>query len=265
MAGETIKPSKNAKSAPAVRRVPAYTSFILPALLVSVILVSYWLKIRPSANLMAVFGVESAEALLARGMQAHNAGSLDAALELYRKVLERDSANAFAHYNIAQIYNDKGRSAEAQVEYQAALQARPDFLDARLNLGVALYRQRKFPAAAEIFREVLKTSPRHALALFDLGITLIELGQLDQAIQWLNKSLSEDPKQAPAHYYLGVALARAGQRAKARAALEQAVALNPRHAPAYFELAKIYRAEGEPGRAREAEAKAGALAGRPQR
>ena len=256
------KASKRPKTPPDVKRTSALVGLVLPALLVGIVAVSYWIKIRPPMS--AVSGEESADQLLAQGIRAHGAGALDQALVLYRKVLERDPANAFAHYNTAQILNDRGRYPEAEAEYGAALKAKADFVDARVNLGVVQYRQKQFPAAAATFRDALKLSPRHAQALFDLGITLYELGETDQAMARLNDALRENPKQPAAHYYLGRAHARQGELGQARAAFERTVALDGGYGPAYFELAKLYRAAGEGRRADDAEAKAAALAKNPK-
>jgi tetratricopeptide (TPR) repeat protein len=243
------------------RRPLALGRFILPALLVGVVLVSYWLKIRPTLGLGGASSAESIEALLARGVQAQNAGSFDVAMNLYRRVIKKEPGNHQAHYNIGQIYNARNQNTEARREYEAALKTAPNFLDARLNLGVMLYRERQFAAAAEAFREVLRSSPSHAQALFDLGISLLELGQIKEAIRWLTEALSQQPKQPSTHYYLGVALYRAGELAKARSALEQAVSFDPSFAVAYEELAKVHDDLGQRALAQEARAKASELTG----
>ena len=78
-----------AKSSAKPRRTPALGPLILPALLVGTVLVSYWLKIQPAQNPGGAASADSAAGLLARGIEAHNAGSLDAALALYRQVLQQ--------------------------------------------------------------------------------------------------------------------------------------------------------------------------------
>jgi len=192
---------------------------LIPALLAALVGVAYWLKTRPgtTAAPITTASAESTQALLARGIRAHDGGAPDAAKDLYHKVLEREPANATAHYNIAQIYNARGQYAQAQWEYEAALKADPKFVDARINLGVVLYRLRQFPAAAAEFQHVLDAAPRHPQALFNLGTTLIEMGQAEQAVRPLRAALAEDPKSANTHYYLGVALERQHKLPEAKA------------------------------------------------
>lgn len=99
-------------------------------------------------------------------------------------------------------------------------------MDARLNLGVVLYRQRQFTAAAEAFRQVLQASPTHPMGLFNLGVTLLELDRADEAIRWLEAALRQDPTRADTHYYIGLALSRKGHLPEAQAAMAKAAELN---------------------------------------
>lgn len=115
------------------------------------------------------------------GIRLQQVRQYDGALAAYKQVLQRAPASPHAHYNIAQISNDRGQYAEAQREYESALRADPQFLDARLNLGVVLYRQRQFTAAAEAFRQILQASPTHPMGLFNLGVTLLDRDRADEA------------------------------------------------------------------------------------
>ena len=235
---------------PAIRNSSGLKHLLVPALLAALVGVAYWLRTRPGTApapmTTGATSTESTQALLARGIRAHDAGAPDAAMDLYHKVLEREPANATAHYNIAQIYNARGPYAQAQWEYEAALKSDPKFVDARINLGVVLYRLHQFPAAAAEFQQVLDAAPRHPQALFNLGTTLIEMGQADQAVRPLRAALAEDPKSANTHYYLGVALERQHKLPEAKAELQEALALSPRHADAYLALSRVYREQGEP-------------------
>lgn len=212
----------------------SWGQLLLAALLVSLVSGAYWLKVRPTppppqSRETAPSGAASqglTDSLLTLGIRLQQIRQYDRALTTYKQVLQRNPTNPHAHYNIAQIYNERGQYAEAQREYEAVLRADPQFLDARLNLGVVLYRQRQFTAAAEAFRQVLQASPTHPMGLFNLGVTLLELGQVDEAIRWLEAALREDPKRADTHYYIGLALSRQGRHAEAQAALAKAAELN---------------------------------------
>jgi len=94
---------------------------------------AFWLKTRPKPAVVArPAAQESTEALLARGLREHVAGSLDAAMNTYHTILQREPANSTAHYNLGQIYAHRGQFAQAQWEQRHALEAlakatEPDF------------------------------------------------------------------------------------------------------------------------------------------
>lgn len=72
---------------------------------------------------------------------------------------------AFAHYNL-------GRFAEAGALYAQLKASYPSDLEVRSGLGWSLLKQGKAGDAAREFRELLATSPRHALARQGLDATL---------------------------------------------------------------------------------------------
>ena len=84
-------------------KVPAWSQLFLVAILVALFGGAFWLNSRPKPAISSSSArTESAESLRARGIQAHSAGSLDAAIDLYDKVLQRDPAHPAAHSHIAQ-------------------------------------------------------------------------------------------------------------------------------------------------------------------
>lgn len=46
--------------------------------------------------------------------------------------------------------------------YRAAVQAKPDFVEARFNYGIALAKQHRYDEAARQFQETLQRQPDHA-------------------------------------------------------------------------------------------------------
>lgn len=219
-----------------MNRPHSWSQLLLATALVGLVSGAYWVKVQTppprETTPTATTSRQLTDSLLTLGIRLQQIRQYDGALRTYRQVLQHDPASPHAHYNIAQIYNERGQYAEARTEYEEALKANPQFLDARLNLGVVLYRQRQFKEAAEAFRQVLQASPKHPMGLFNIGVTLLELGQANEAIRQLEAALSEDPKRADAHYYLGVALSQQGRLAEAQAALAKAAELASTFKPA---------------------------------
>ncbi len=146
--------------------LPSWSQLLLAAVLVGLVSGAYWLKVRPTPAPSKSAREGSTDSLVGLGVHLQQVRQYDGALAAYKQLLQRDPANPHAHYNIAQIYNERGQHAEAQREYEAALRADPQFLDARLNLGCPV-QAAQFTAAAEAFRQVLQASPTHPALAWD--------------------------------------------------------------------------------------------------
>ncbi|HUR56743.1 MAG TPA: tetratricopeptide repeat protein, partial [Opitutaceae bacterium] len=119
----------------------------------------------------------------------------------------------------------------------------PDNARARINLGLALKRERRYDEAMVHLRHAVRIRPT-AEAFSNVGATLLEMDRAAEAIEPCREALKLDSKFAMAHNNLGSALTRTGNVAEARRHLEMALQLNPTLAPAHSNLAAILLAEG---------------------
>ena len=76
--------------------------------------------------------------------------------------LAPDFAEARLHRGV--VLGRQGKLTAAVAEFQTALQLKPDLLDARLNLGIALITTDPAEALTQ-FEAVLQQNPSHAAAL----------------------------------------------------------------------------------------------------
>jgi predicted O-linked N-acetylglucosamine transferase (SPINDLY family) len=98
--------------------------------------------------------------------------------------------------------------------------------------------------AEPLYREVLKTSPRHHVAMHYLGVIALQRRQLDAAIELMRRSVAEAPDVASYHTNLGLALARARRFEEAVACQRQVIALAPTAPEAYSNLGNSLLALG---------------------
>lgn len=75
------------------------------------------------------------------GLLAHQAGHGEAGLDLLTKAVAADRHNAELHYNLACMLSEHRRDDEAARHYRKALVLRPDYAEARTNLGALLLLQ----------------------------------------------------------------------------------------------------------------------------
>ncbi|MDQ6684841.1 MAG: polysaccharide deacetylase family protein, partial [Pseudomonadota bacterium] len=112
-------------------------------------------------------------------------------------------------------------AATAQVPRVAAQRAN--------DLGLQLYRERRYAEAEAAFTEALKLQPRFALAANNLGFIYYKRGQPIEAARWFEKAIEMDGSRALAYLNLGDAELLAGNDAKALAAYKTFVGLLPKH------------------------------------
>jgi tetratricopeptide (TPR) repeat protein len=134
----------------------------------------------------------------------------EAALEAYARALKlgvRDPEEV--HLNRAVIFSDRlARHQEAQAELEAALELRPDYLPALLNLG-NLHEDRGNREAAEAaYRRALDSAPGDALALSRLaGVVRPGTKAAADLVETLRDSVASE-RDSAARADLGFALGR---------------------------------------------------------
>jgi tetratricopeptide (TPR) repeat protein len=133
---------------------------------------------------------------------------------------------------------------EAAKEFQAALSISPDYVNARINLGLAFYygggkepeeRKQYMPKAKEQFEEVLRRDPNNPHAHFMLGLILKNSEKSGDEAKRLNEEmtahfqavLKQDPNDAFSHHFLGFAQGQLGRYNEAIQPCRRAVELNP--------------------------------------
>ncbi|MEK9968205.1 MAG: tetratricopeptide repeat protein [Ferrovibrio sp.] len=144
--------------------------------------------------------------VLVQAVQAHQAGQLDEAEKLYRKILLRQPRTPLA----------------AQ------------------NLAVLLYHRGELDKAAKLIRRALAAEPRNSEALNNLGNILRDQGKLDDAIAAFEKAIAISPNPGACNN-LGNIWRNRGEYDKAAACYEQAMRIDPAFLHSYFHLSMIHR------------------------
>lgn len=88
--------------------------------------------------------------------QTGRMGELQAAL---RDIAAQDPESPEDHYYMGMAHLNLGDAAKGIEQFKAAIELRPDFVDAHYQLALALYEQRKFSESEQHLRSVLKVRP----------------------------------------------------------------------------------------------------------
>lgn len=221
--------------------------------------------------------------------QAHLArGESDAAYDLLQRALSLDARNVdvlyflgvvsshmatreferlFAlapdgprvHQLLARSFKVQDKLVEAAAEYELALRANPNLVDALLEFAEIRREESNCDEAAGLYERAESIRPTFESA-YGLGVCLATRNDHARAMDAFRKALKRDPQSAVAHFGLGSSLLQSADTAAAVTALERAVALEPRMRQAYYLLGRAYRAMGLRERSQQAFARAETLA-----
>ena len=142
-------------------------------------------------------------------------GELDEAIVQYQNAVNIRPDYAEGHYNLANLLSKRGKPDEAIAEYHKALDIEPDKIDALNNLGNALVVKGAYREAIAQFRKVIEIQPDFTQAHYNLGNLLLKRGKLDEAIAQYRKALEMEPERTDVLNNLGNALAGKGDDAAA--------------------------------------------------
>jgi hypothetical protein len=94
--------------------------------------------------------------------------------------------NASHHYQLGDVYFQRGQLAEAEKCYRAALEREPKDIDVRAHLGQCLVRLNRPAEARSILESVMHEKPEHdyGYTMMALAEALAALGETDNAIQY---------------------------------------------------------------------------------
>jgi tetratricopeptide (TPR) repeat protein len=145
----------------------------------------------------------------------------------YETMIRADPSRVQLHDDVAVLYLELGRAAEAAAHFEAAVALTPESAAAHFNLGTAQTMAGRLEEAIGHYQRALQIRPDYALAHNNLGNVLLRLGQSEEALRHFRDALRLDPSNAEAHYNAGSVLRARGNLAGALGEFRQAVQLKP--------------------------------------
>jgi len=138
------------------------------------------------------------------------------ATDATKKVLAMASRSAEEWFELGMMCDSDAESLEQALEaYWKAVEAAPDWTEARINLGTSMYKLGRMNEALEQFMMAADLDPSNPLAEFNLGCVFEQLGNTEQAILHLARSTELSPSLADAHLNLALAYEKSGRLEKA--------------------------------------------------
>ncbi|MBX9877450.1 MAG: tetratricopeptide repeat protein [Candidatus Obscuribacterales bacterium] len=162
---------------------------------------------------------------------------------------KRYNAMAIKHYNRGVELHQTGFLNQAVEEYKAAIESDPTLLEAYTNLGLIYSFQRSYAKAIEAFNKALELKSKDTTALNGLATVLYARGRVDEAMAKWKEAIDINPRFASAYCNMGTALENEKDYSKALGCFVKALRINPKMADAYYSIGNIYYKDKHPAQA----------------
>ena len=176
-----------------------------------------------------------------RGLVLQRAGNVQAAAEIYQKVLERNPNHPDALYLLGCLAHQAGHNSVAVEFLNKAILARPGKAAYYYALGNALANLEKDELAEHNLREAIRLGSRPEFHT-SLGLLFKRQHRLSEAIAELEAAVQLAADDGEVHFYLGKVLHDAGKLQEAITSLEKALKIQPGHVPTLAALRKALAA-----------------------
>ena len=172
-------------------------------------------------------------------------GKTGEAIVQFQKALEINPYYAQAHNDLGMaVASGKGDLDEAITQFQLALEEEPFFVQARYNLGLAFFQKGRVNDAIAQDQLALRLDPSFAQAHFNLGLALIRKGRMDEAMAEDQAALNIDPNLVDARNQLGWIFLQKGETNQAIIQFKKVLEIDPDNAEAYHNLGNALAREG---------------------
>ncbi len=149
------------------------------------------------------FAQVTVEDIVREGMQYHDNGEYDRAIETYNKAFKIDPESMLVNYEISLSYFKKG-DYESAIEYSdVILKNDKDFLlQAYVNKGSALDLLGRTKESIKLLEKGIKKLDPHYLMFYNLALNYYNLGDLDKAEKNVVEAIETNPNHSSSHLML---------------------------------------------------------------
>ena len=184
----------------------------------------------------------------------------DQAKETIFRIMTLDPQNAEGLFWAGMIHREEGNTPQAIKRFQEATEQDPDLIDAWIECGKLLSREKKpiaqryfetavrldslgeharhalaeyfqeqgrYQDALQVYREIVVRNPQYADAIYNSGLIYIELDSLGKARAQFDLTLQVDPTRTMAYFARGNVREQLGDKSGAIQDYEQALLLDP--------------------------------------
>ncbi len=188
---------------------------------------------------------ESIQATLDAAIRCHDAGDLQQAEQLYRRVLTADPRHAKATYLMGLLAHQLGKHDQAERAISSAIRldgGQPTF---HTTLGEVYRSLGRLSDAVVCYRHALRMNGNNPAAYNNLGSLLQAQGDLPAAMDCYRSAIQLQAEYADAHHNLAIAWQQQGDFVQAAASFAEAARIRPDFLAAQLGQASMLYAQGK--------------------
>lgn len=159
-------------------------------------------------------------------------------------VIHKKNEVIISYYQLGRLYDDLEELEKAEKYYQKAIDIKPNFAHALLNLASIYDKKGKTDLALQYLARAYKSDPFNPSINFDMGLDYLKKGRPDEAISHFLISLNRKDLRGRAFLYLGIAFKQKGWLGKAAITFQKSISVDSNNITPHLHLAEIYYKTG---------------------
>jgi tetratricopeptide (TPR) repeat protein len=152
-------------------------------------------------------------------------------------------------FNLGALYYTDSRFSQAQPPLEKSLKLKPDYVPARLFLGLTLEELGQEPQAVECYHLAIKTAETSGFKgeqpYLYLGRLLYRENRMDESLPYLQKAVETNPQSCEALCLVARVHMYRSRDAEALEALKQCLRADPQYPESHYLLSRIYVKQGK--------------------
>ena len=195
---------------------------------------------------------DSATVLNFLGVVFEAQGKSEEALLAYESAIQKNTNNLDVYHNAGILLNKLGRPKEAINKFREVVELDPEDVDARNNIGVILQKLNQHEEALTHLSKAVTLSPGNASVFFNYANSLKAIGKDDEALEIYNQAVRLDPAFSVAFNNRGNLLESMKRYEDARRSYTRAIELDRSYVSAYSNRGVVEKKLGNyPGAAKD--------------
>ena len=186
-------------------------------------------------------------------------GDSRGAAHFYRRVTELQPDYVEAWLNLGVALRTAGRVKDAAAAYRQAISLKPDLPEAHNNLGLALQQQGEQEEALAALKRAIELRPGYARAYANMSQSLLKLDRIPEAEEACRKAIELEPEMTDGYLNLGLVLMAQNRQHETAEIFRRVALLQPDDLKSRSNLGVAEKEVGNIARALELQREANAL------